>query len=90
MKFKRDRKILNKAELTHLRRQFDACVGEIVALEKSKRENATIMSIIIELIGTAFMAGLFICRDSRIAHDNTVYPSRHTGIYWLAFTVFLF
>lgn len=36
MKFKRDRKIPNKAELTRLQRQFDAYVGEIVSLEQSK------------------------------------------------------
>lgn len=29
LKFKRDRKILNKAELTRLQRNFDACVNEI-------------------------------------------------------------
>jgi len=57
LKFKRDRKILNKAELTRLQRQFDACVGEIVALEKSKTANATIAALIIGLIGCAFLAG---------------------------------
>jgi len=57
LKFKRDRKILNKAELTRLQRQFDACVGEIVALEKSKTTGATIGAIIIGLTGCAFMAG---------------------------------
>jgi len=57
LKFKRDRKILNKTELTRLQRQFDACVGEIVALEKSKTTCATIGALIIGLIGCAFMAG---------------------------------
>ena len=32
MKFKRDRKIRNKAELTPLQRQFDACVTEIASM----------------------------------------------------------
>jgi len=57
LKFKRDRKILNKAELTRLQRQFDACVGEIVTLEKSKTTNAIIVALIIGLIGCAFLAG---------------------------------
>lgn len=57
LKFKRDRKILNKAELTRLQRQFDACAKEIVALEKSKTTNATITSLITGLIGCAFLAG---------------------------------
>ena len=57
LKFKRDRKILNKAELTRLQRQFDACAKEIVALEKSKTTNAMIAALIIGLIGCAFLAG---------------------------------
>lgn len=57
LKFKRDRKILNKAELTRLQRQFDACANEIVALEKSKTANAMIAALIVGLIGCAFMAG---------------------------------
>jgi len=57
MKFKRDRKILNKAELTRLQRQFDSCTNEIIALEKSKTTNATIFSIIVGIIACAFLAG---------------------------------
>ena len=57
MKFKRDRKIRNKAELTRLQRQFDACVNEITAMEKSKETSAFIASMTVGLIGTAFLAG---------------------------------
>lgn len=57
MSFKRDRKIRNKAELTRLQRQFDACVNEIVALEKSKGTRASITALVIGLLGCAFMAG---------------------------------
>lgn len=57
LKFKRDRKILNKAELTRLQRQFDACVNEITTLEKSKTSGATIAALVIGILGTAFMAG---------------------------------
>jgi len=57
LKFKRNRKILNKAELTRLQRQFDACVGEIVALEKSKTTKAMIAALMIGLGGCAFLAG---------------------------------
>lgn len=57
LKFKRDRKILNKAELTRLQRQFDACANEILALEKSKTSSATVIALIIGMLGTAFMAG---------------------------------
>ena len=57
LKLKRDRKILNKMELTRLQQHFEACIDEIEALEKSKTKTATIYSIAVGLIGTAFMAG---------------------------------
>lgn len=57
MKFKRDRKIRNKAELTRLQRQFDACASEITRMEKSKSSHALAIALIVGLIGTAFLAG---------------------------------
>lgn len=54
---KRNRKIINKMELTRLQRNFEACVKEIEALEKSKTSAATIYALIVGIIGTAFMAG---------------------------------
>lgn len=57
MNFKRDRKIRNKAELTRLQRNFDACVNEILSLEASKHVKASVFAYIIGIIGTAFMAG---------------------------------
>ncbi|MGM9605831.1 MAG: hypothetical protein ACI3XG_12300 [Faecousia sp.] len=57
MKFKRDRKICNKAELTRLQRNFDACVNEILSLETSKYVKASVIAYTVGIIGTAFMAG---------------------------------
>ncbi|SHI13572.1 hypothetical protein SAMN02745823_02706 [Sporobacter termitidis DSM 10068] len=57
LKFKRDRKIRNKTELTRLQRQFDACVSEIGALERSKVVGASAAAYILGVVGTAFMAG---------------------------------
>ena len=54
---KRNRKIVNKAELTRLQRNFEACVSEIDALEKSKTSAAIMYAIILGVLGTAFMAG---------------------------------
>ncbi len=54
---KRDRKRINRAELTRLQRHFDACAAEIDRLEKAKTSQATIWALVIGLIGTAFMAG---------------------------------
>ena len=57
MKFKRDRKIRNKAELTRLQRQFEACAAEIERLEFSKIVGASTAAYVIGVVGTAFMAG---------------------------------
>lgn len=54
---KRERKIMNKAELTRLQRHFEACMEEIGALERSKTTSATIAALCVGLVGTAFMAG---------------------------------
>ena len=54
---RRSRKIINKAELTRLQRNLEACVTEIDALQKSKTSKAAITSLVIGLVGTAFMAG---------------------------------
>ena len=57
MRLRRDRKILNKAELTRLQRNFEACISEIQTLEQRKTATATVWALILGLIGTAFMAG---------------------------------
>ena len=53
---KRDRRIVNKAELTRLQRNFDACVQEIEALERSRTASPTISALAVGLMGTVFMA----------------------------------
>lgn len=57
VRLKRDRKILNKAELTRLQRHFDACMNELGEMEKSKTQSATIYAITIGIAGTGFLAG---------------------------------
>ncbi|MCM1039649.1 MAG: hypothetical protein NC434_10030 [Ruminococcus sp.] len=57
LRLKRDRKIVNKVELTRLERNFEACVDEIDKLEKAKTSTATMYALILGIIGTAFMAG---------------------------------
>lgn len=57
LRIKRNRKIVNKVELTRLERNFEACVNEIEKLEKAKTSVATMYAIILGVIGTAFMAG---------------------------------
>jgi hypothetical protein len=57
LKFKRDRKTRNKAELTRLQRQFESIVGEIERLENSKTIGASIVAFTVGIVGTAFLAG---------------------------------
>lgn len=57
LRLKRDRKIINRAELTRLQRNFEACVNEIDKLEKEKTSVATMYALVLAIIGTAFMAG---------------------------------
>lgn len=57
LKLKRDRRLVNKVELTRLQRKFEATMNEILALEHSKTTAATIWALCAGLVGTAFMAG---------------------------------
>jgi hypothetical protein len=57
LKFKRDRKIRNKAELTRLQRQFESNAREIEKLEHSKTITASIVACSVGMVGTALMAG---------------------------------
>lgn len=57
VRLKRDRRIINKAELTRLQRNFEACVREIKELEKRKTSAAASAAIAAGVAGTVFMAG---------------------------------
>ena len=57
LRLKRDRKLVNKVELTRLQRNFESSMEEIIALEHSKTAAASIWALCIGLLGTAFMAG---------------------------------
>ena len=65
---KRNRKIVNKTELTRLQRNFEACVKEIEALEKSKTSSATMYALIVAIIGTVFMAGSTLVVTAQTPH----------------------
>ena len=71
IKMKRDRKIINKMELTRLQQHFETCAREIEDLERSKHTIASIWALAVGAIGTVFMAG-------------SVFAVTHTPpIYWL-------
>ncbi|MFV0479379.1 MAG: hypothetical protein ACK5LZ_02250 [Anaerorhabdus sp.] len=53
---RRNRKIINKAELTRLQRNFEACIKDIDSLKKSIKSKGVSLALTVGLIGTAFMA----------------------------------
>lgn len=57
IRMKRNRKIINKMELTRLQRNFEACAHEIEVLERAKTQESVIGALTVGIIGTAFMAG---------------------------------
>ncbi|MGN1179996.1 MAG: hypothetical protein ACI4SD_02190 [Suilimivivens sp.] len=57
IRMKRDRKIINKMELTRLQRNFEACALDLGRLERAKTTAAMIWALIIGIAGTVFMAG---------------------------------
>lgn len=57
LRMKRDRKIINKMELTRLQRNFEACALDLKKLEKVKTSAATIWALAVGIAGTVFMAG---------------------------------
>jgi len=57
LRLKRDRRIINKTELTRLQRNFEDCMKQITGLEQSKSSAATAVTLLIGILGTAFMAG---------------------------------
>lgn len=69
LRMKRDRKIVNKAELTRLQRHFEACAKELDELERSKMTMGRIWAMVIGVIGTAFMAGSVFA----VTHQPPVY-----------------
>ena len=68
IRMKRDRRILNKMELTRLQRNFEACVAEIGNLEKEKTSRPSILALIVGILGTAFMAGATFAVTAQPSH----------------------
>lgn len=57
LRLKRDRKIINKMELTRLQRNFESCIKEIDKLERAKTSQGTMYALIVGILGTICMAG---------------------------------
>lgn len=57
LRLKRNRKIINKVELTRLQRNFEADMEEIASLENAKTTQAMVAALTVGILGTACMAG---------------------------------
>ncbi|WP_426153392.1 hypothetical protein [Lacrimispora sp. 38-1] len=57
LRLKRNRKIMNRMELTRLQKNFEFCLKDIDHLERSKTSEATMYALITGIVGSAFMAG---------------------------------
>ena len=55
LRLKRDRKIINRMELTRLQRNFEFCLKNIEHLEKSRTSEATALALAVGIAGTVFM-----------------------------------
>lgn len=55
LEFRRERTIRNKAELTRLQRNFDACVDEICEMEKEKTDAADKAACGVGIMGSVLM-----------------------------------
>ena len=61
LRFKRNRKIKNRAEVCNLQRKCEKALYTIEKLENSKNTRGLGLSLAIGLVGTAFMAGATFC-----------------------------
>lgn len=57
LRFKRDRSLLNKTELTRLQRQFDSHLRELDSLEKAPGYKSSLIGWCVGLLGCVFLGG---------------------------------
>lgn len=57
LSLKRDRRLVNRMELTRLQRNFESCLQEITQLEHTRARAGVLPALLVALAGTAFMAG---------------------------------
>ena len=61
LKFKRDRKIKNKAQLNSLQSSCEASLSNIIRLENSQSTKALVVSLSTGILGTAALTGAMLC-----------------------------
>lgn len=87
IRLKRNRKIMNKVELTRLQRNFEHCMKQIDSLEKSKETSGLIISLAIGLFGTGFIVATIFLVLSNSSICMVKYFIWYIRIYWLDITM---
>lgn len=68
LRLKRDRKIINKTELTRLQKHFEDCIHQIEQMESQKSQTATVVALVLGILGTAFCAGSVFAITANTPH----------------------
>lgn len=90
LRLKRDRKIINKTELTRLQKHFEDCISQINQMENQKTQTATIIALAFGIIGTAFIAGSVFAITGDTPHYVLSTILALPGIFGWVFPVFCF
>lgn len=77
-------------ELTRLQRNFEACISEIDALEKSKTSSAMEYALLLGLTGTAFIAGSIFAVVAQPPHVVLCILLAIPGFIGWIFPIFLY
>ena len=85
LRLKRNRKIVNKMELTRLQRNFEACVAEIKNLEKEKTSRP---GTVCGNHRNCLYGRLHFCRNSRSSSDTVMHYFGCSGISGLDISLF--
>lgn len=68
LRLKRNRKIINKTELTRLQKHFEDCVSQINQMESQKTQMATMAALGIGILGTVFITGAVFAVTAATPH----------------------
>ena len=91
LKFKRDRKIKNKMELTRMQRQFENYAEDICNLEKSKNTPAIVSASILGVIGAVMFAlSVFLISGMLSASGYTMPLVVVTGVIGILLWAFIY
>lgn len=89
-RMKRDRRIMNRTELTRLQRHFETCLVEISKLEQSKISVASAGAMAVGIFGAAFMVGAGMALTDGTPNIGLAVLAAIPGIIGLIMPYFLY